>query len=124
MDYLLWETNDRTSFWNDTAGFGNMSLSTEVMENTDDGVIYQQNFDDIANGELPEGFTPAEGQEAGWSVQDGKLVADFSRSGEIERRIALWTSPLRTRSIRAVGFPPSTAPRRTTALDTTISQTA
>ena len=89
VDYLLWETNDRTSFWNDTAGFGNMSLSTEVMENTDDGVIYQQNFDDVANGELPEGFTPAEGQEAGWSVQDGKLVADFSRSGEIERRIAL-----------------------------------
>ena len=89
VDYLLWETNDRTSFWNDTAGFGNMSLSTEVVENTDDGVIYQQNFDDVANGELPEGFAPAEGQETGWSVQDGKLVADFSRSGEIERRIAL-----------------------------------
>ena len=37
----------------------------------------------------PEGFAPAAGQETGWSVQDGKLVADFSRSGEIERRIAL-----------------------------------
>ena len=89
VDYLLWETNGQASFWNNTAGFGDISLSTDTVKNTDDGVVYAQNFDSIENGALPEGFSPIAGQESGWSVQDGRLVGDFSNGSAIERRIAL-----------------------------------
>jgi glycerophosphoryl diester phosphodiesterase len=76
------------SFWNNTSAFGCLNLSDTVVENDDDDIIYQQDFDDLEDGPLPEGFTPPEGQESGWSVQDGKLVGDFGY-GEGQRRIAL-----------------------------------
>ena len=31
VDYLLWETNGETNFWNNTSGFGQVSLSTDVV---------------------------------------------------------------------------------------------
>ncbi len=89
LDSLMWQTNGSQSFWNDTSGFGTVSLSGEVLHNTDSKVLYEENFDNIPDGALPDGFVPAAGQQAGWSVQDGRLVADFSKAGETERRILL-----------------------------------
>lgn len=86
LDALIWCKDGAESFWNDTTGFGVLKLSDETVHNTDSRVIYEENFDSYENGTLPADVS-ANGD--GWSVQDGRLVGDFSNTASIEQRLAL-----------------------------------
>lgn len=43
-------------------------------------VVFSEDFDDVANGALPDGWNPVTGS---WSVQDGRLVAEPASIGRI-----------------------------------------
>jgi glycerophosphoryl diester phosphodiesterase len=59
-----------------------MSAAQPTVADADESVVFEESFDDVANGDLPDGWTVAEGD---WEVAGGELVGVSDSSGQLSR---------------------------------------
>ncbi|MDR2108255.1 MAG: hypothetical protein LBP28_02175, partial [Coriobacteriales bacterium] len=94
-EYLYWETRDKTSFWNDTAGFGRLQLNRSETVQAASDVVFSEDFEDATTGQAPASFKATKGAV---SVVDtgggaGKVLAIGNSANENEFNTALARLP-------------------------------
>lgn len=80
--------NNVNTFWNNTSGYGVVKLRDEVVSAETSDVLLEENFDNVENGSLPEGWISEITGSEGFKVQDGQLVVNGNLSGNSARVFA------------------------------------
>jgi glycerophosphoryl diester phosphodiesterase len=95
-EYLYWETRDRTSFWNDTAGFGRLVLSRNEAVESGGDVIFFEDFESATVGQAPNTFKGTKGAApvvADTGAANGKVLALGNSGNQNEFNTALARLP-------------------------------
>lgn len=80
--------NNVNTFWNNTSGYGVAKLIDEEVNANNSDILLEENFDNIENGMLPEGWISETNGSEGFKVQDGQLIVNGSISGNAARIFA------------------------------------
>ncbi|WP_182914147.1 glycerophosphodiester phosphodiesterase family protein [Paenibacillus sp. 1011MAR3C5] len=81
-----WSAYESSSFWNDTSGYGTLTLSDDIVSGPSDPILLQESFDSIPDGELPaDWISDVNAGSPPFSVSNGRLELEGNASGAQSR---------------------------------------
>ncbi|MCR2804847.1 S-layer homology domain-containing protein [Paenibacillus soyae] len=82
-----WSAYQSASFWNDTSGYGTLTLSdSDVVQGPSNPVLLEESFDGVPDGSLPAGWISDTGAGSPpFAVSGGRMAFDGNASGKQSR---------------------------------------
>lgn len=82
QETAYWSAFQSSSFWNDTSGYGTLTLSDDIASGSADPILLQESFDSIPDGELPAGWiSDVNAGSPPFGVSNGRLELKGDASG-------------------------------------------
>ncbi|MFF2886961.1 glycerophosphodiester phosphodiesterase family protein [Paenibacillus sp. NPDC057967] len=81
-----WSAYESSSFWNDTSGYGTLTLSDDIAAGPADPILLQESFDSVPDGQLPAGWiSDVNTGSPPFGVSNGRLELKGNASGAQSR---------------------------------------